>query len=61
MATQLAFLELGEVIGRLTDNAILVDPEARRLARVGLANYFAGALILPYGAFLNAAEVEHYD
>ena len=41
MATQLAFLELGEVIGRLTDNAILVDPEARRLARVGLANYFA--------------------
>lgn len=61
MATQIAFLELGGVIDRLTDNRILVDDEARRLARVGLANYFAGALILPYGAFLAAAEAEAYD
>lgn len=61
MATQLAFLELDEVIDRLTDNSILADPEARRLARIGLANYFAGALILPYGEFLAAAEAEHYD
>jgi hypothetical protein len=61
MATQLAFLELGDVIDRLADNRILADPEARRLARIGLANYFAGALILPYGDFLAAAEEESYD
>lgn len=61
MATQLAFLELGDEIDRLADNTILVGEEARRLARIGLANYFAGALILPYGAFLGAAEEEAYD
>lgn len=61
MATQLAFLEFGEVIDRLSDNRILSGNEARRLARVGLANYFAGALILPYGDFLAAAEAEAYD
>lgn len=61
MATQLAFLELGDVIDRLTDNRILAGEEARRLARVGLANYFAGALILPYGDFLAAAEQDAYD
>ena len=61
MATQLAFLELGDVIDRLADNQILAGTEARRLARVGLANYFAGALILPYGDFVAAAEAEAYD
>lgn len=61
MATQLAFLELGEVIERLSDNSILVGEEARRLARIGLANYFAGALILPYTDFLAAAEADAYD
>ena len=61
MATQLAFLELGEAIGRLTANNILIDEEARRLTRIGLASYFAGALMLPYGAFLAAAEAERYD
>lgn len=61
MATQLAFLELDDAIERLTDNAILADSEARRLARIGLANYFAGALMLPYGDFLAAAEAERYD
>jgi XRE family transcriptional regulator, fatty acid utilization regulator len=61
MATQLAFLELDEAIGRLTANAILIDDEARSLARIGLANYFAGALVLPYGDFLAAAEAERYD
>lgn len=35
--------------------------EARGLLRIGLANYFAGALILPYGAFIEAAEEESYD
>lgn len=61
IATQLAFLELGDTIDALTDNPILAGEEARRLARIGLANYFAGALILPYGPFLAAAEAEAYD
>ncbi|MET4897800.1 short-chain fatty acyl-CoA regulator family protein [Sphingomonadaceae bacterium jetA1] len=61
MATQLAFLELDDALDRLVDNAILVDAEARRLGRIGLANYFAGALVLPYAAFLAAAQAERYD
>lgn len=61
MATQIAFLELGEVIDRLADDRILSGEEARRLARLGLASYFAGALLLPYGDFLQAAEDEAYD
>lgn len=61
MATQLAFLECGAEIDRLADSRILAGAEARRLARIGLANYFAGALLLPYAPFLAAAEAEGYD
>ncbi len=61
MATQLAFLEYGDMIDRLADDPALSGDEARHLARIGLANYFAGALILPYGDFLRAAEAQRYD
>lgn len=60
IATQLAFLEQGETIDRLSDDPKL-GPDARTLLRIGLANYFAGALILPYRAFLAAAEASRYD
>lgn len=39
----------------------LLGPEARALARVALANYFAGALIMPYGRFLEEARALRYD
>lgn len=61
MATQLAFLEHGEMIDRLAEDPTLSGKEARHLTRIGLANYFAGALILPYGDFLRAAEAQQYD
>ncbi|KZD04118.1 short-chain fatty acyl-CoA regulator family protein [Oceanibaculum pacificum] len=61
MATQIGFLEHGPEIDRLTDEAAMESEEARGLLRIGLANYFAGALILPYGAFIAAAEAERYD
>lgn len=61
MATQLAFLEAGELIGELTETANFASDEARRLARIGLANYFAGALLLPYGHYLEKAEALRYD
>lgn len=61
MATQLAFLEAGDMLRRPADVAAFSTAEARSLARIGLANYFAGALILPYGAFLHAAEDCRYD
>ncbi|MFV3074989.1 short-chain fatty acyl-CoA regulator family protein [Niveispirillum fermenti] len=61
MATQVAFLEQGEELDRLTAQADFSGEEARRLARIGLANYFAGAVILPYQPFLAAAESLRYD
>lgn len=61
LATQLAFLEQGDELDRLTAQADFSGEEARRLARIGLANYFAGAVILPYQPFLTAAETLRYD
>lgn len=62
LGTQLALLESGDQIEALTQApALLADPAARKLARIGLANYFAGALMLPYGDFLRAAEALRYD
>lgn len=61
MATQLAFLEQGEALHRIAEGAGLSGEPARALARIGLANYFAGALVLPYAAFLQTAEALRYD
>ncbi|HKS47227.1 MAG TPA: short-chain fatty acyl-CoA regulator family protein [Amycolatopsis sp.] len=61
MASQIALLEYDDLITDLADSWAFSGPAARSLGRVGLANYFAGALILPYGAFLSAAERHRYD
>ncbi|MEU6463144.1 short-chain fatty acyl-CoA regulator family protein [Streptomyces sp. NPDC046976] len=62
LATQLALLEHGALLGQLADHATeLTSPESTALARIGLANYFAGALLMPYTAFHAAAEEVRYD
>lgn len=61
IATQLAFLEVGPMIDQLASSPNLSGAEAQKLARVGLANYFAGALVLPYRKFLKSAEAFAYD
>ncbi len=61
MALQLAFLEAGDLIESLIDAALLEERETRDLLCIGLAQYFAGALLLPYGDFLRQAEVYGYD
>ncbi|MFD1703419.1 short-chain fatty acyl-CoA regulator family protein [Methylopila henanensis] len=61
MATQLAYLELGDVVERLALEASKGDPETHALARIGLAHHFAGAVLMPYAAFLEAAEAARYD
>ncbi|GAA4668250.1 MULTISPECIES: short-chain fatty acyl-CoA regulator family protein [Amycolatopsis] len=61
MASQIALLEYDDLITELADSWAFSGPAARSLARVGLANYFAGALILPYGPFLSQAERFRYD
>nr|WP_060984071.1 short-chain fatty acyl-CoA regulator family protein [uncultured Acidovorax sp.] len=62
MATQLALLEADTSIESLTRAAPFAgDSSTVQLARIGLANYFAGALLLPYGSFLRAAETLRHD
>lgn len=61
MAVQLAELEIGTLLDALIAGAKFTSEESRRLARIGLANYFAGALVMPYAAFLQSAEELAYD
>jgi predicted transcriptional regulator len=37
------------------------SPTARQIARLGMANYFAGAALMPYRAFMAAAQAERHD
>src|SRR5699024_12483467 len=59
MATQIALLANRETVDAIADEGGLA-PQSAALARVGLANYFAGALLLPYTRFLDAAEELRY-
>ena len=61
MGAQLALLEYGDVIDQIIEEENFDDQETQILTRVGLANYFAAALILPYEPFLRAAERLRYD
>jgi XRE family transcriptional regulator, fatty acid utilization regulator len=57
---QVALLTQNDLIEATLDLARFHSPEARGIAKIGLANYFAGAALLPYRRFLQAAlEVRH--
>ncbi|WP_336820061.1 short-chain fatty acyl-CoA regulator family protein [Gordonia sp. MMO-8] len=61
LATQLALQTQRTEIDRLVDSAPGVVESSRAVLRVGLANYFAGALVLPYTEFAAAARELRYD
>lgn len=61
MAAELAYLEFGELIDSLVDDGKFTSDESRTLARLGLANYFAAAAVLPYRQFHDVAENFRYD
>lgn len=58
---QVALLTQGELIEATLDLARFQSDEARDIARIGLANYFAGAALLPYGLFLEDAQATRHD
>lgn len=55
MAFQLMLLEAREAVDAVIAPAEPSTPEAASLIRLGLLNYAAAALLMPYAAFLNAA------
>jgi len=60
IAYQLALLEFAPIIAGMLDAARPPDPGSRRLLHMSFANYAAGAIIMPYGKFLRAAEEHRY-
>jgi predicted transcriptional regulator len=61
LARQLALLEFEPLLTELADNSGLVSDDAHSLMIIGLANYFAAALMLPYELFRATAEEFRYD
>src|SRR5690606_24447571 len=57
-AARIAGAETLEIIAR---HPMLASEPARELAVSALHSYFAGAVLMPYDAFLEAAEALRYD
>ncbi len=61
IAHQIALISQRELIEATLDLADFQSAPAREICRIGLANYFAGAVTLPYGQFLEAAAETRHD
>ncbi|MFN3954983.1 MAG: short-chain fatty acyl-CoA regulator family protein [Pararhodobacter sp.] len=58
---QIALLTQNDLLEATLDLARFQSDEARAIAKIGLANYFAGAALLPYRAFHAAAQDTRHD
>ncbi|GAA6195558.1 helix-turn-helix transcriptional regulator [Pseudophaeobacter sp.] len=58
---QVALLSQESLLEATLDFARFQSDEARAIAKIGLANYFAGAALMPYGRFLAAAQEDRHD
>ncbi|QVI27736.1 acetate metabolism transcriptional regulator RamB [Mycolicibacterium neoaurum] len=61
LAAELGHLEFGDLIDKLVEDGHFTSDESRTLARLGLANYFAAAIVLPYRQFHEIAGSFRYD
>ena len=61
LLTQVALITQNDLLEATLDLARFATPEARDIAKIGLANYFAGAALMPYRAFLAAAGETRHD
>ncbi|MFJ4653091.1 acetate metabolism transcriptional regulator RamB [Nocardia sp. NPDC088792] len=61
LAAELAYLECGDLIEKLVEEGNFSSAESRVLAKLGLANYFAAATVLPYTHFHEVSEDFRYD
>ncbi len=58
---QIALITQGPLLDATLDLARFQSDEARSIAKVGLANYYAGAALMPYTGFLAAAQETRHD
>lgn len=61
MAYQVGLIEQSALIERLLDEAGFHTDSAREVCRMTFANYFAGAVVLPYVEFVTAAAEMRHD
>ncbi len=61
LAYQLALVEFASVLDRMVAEAAPPDEGVRQLLHMSLANYAAGAIMMPYGRFLASAEAYRYS
>ncbi len=61
LAYQVGLLTQAATLDRFAADRHLTSESSRALARVALANYFAGAVLMPYQPFLEAARSERCD
>ncbi len=58
---QIALIAHRDLLEDTLDQARFQTHEAREIARIGLANHFAGAAMMPYRTFLDAARETRHD
>lgn len=61
LAYQLALVEFRPLLAHMVEAAAPPDPPTRHLLHMSLANYAAAAILMPYPAFLAAAEAHRHD
>ncbi len=61
LAHQIALLKRGDDLDKIADDPALTADESRALGRIVAANYFAGAVMMPYERFRDDAERQRYD
>lgn len=61
LACEVCLLECRDTLDRMIEDGGFGTDAARRLARAHLANYYAGAVMMPYDRILAAAESLRYD
>ena len=61
LAYQLGYFEQLQDIDEIIRTSGLSSDEAKLVARISLANYFAAATLMPYGAMLETANATNYD
>ena len=61
LAYQVALSGYRPLLDELVESSGIRSEETKRLCRISLANYFAGAIMMPYEKFRQAAESLRYD
>ncbi len=58
---QVALIQRNSLLEATLDSARFQSEASRNIGKIGLANYFAGAALMPYGVFLRAAQDTRHD